>query len=83
MNDEWIESYNIIVRSALKRFLECIQHDTSEWFCVINGDSNHPYYLCMMLGMRFDDTMMLLQSSDLTHSRKSESVKTDAWETFL
>jgi len=83
MNDERIESYNNIVRSALKRFLERIQRDTSEWFYAINGDSNHPYSLCTMLGMRFDDTMMLLESSGLTHSRKSESVKTDAWETFL
>jgi hypothetical protein len=82
MDNQLMESYNNIVRSALKRFLDRVQRDTSEWFYAINGDGNHPFSLCGMLGLSFDDTMMLLHSSGLTN-RKSESVSTDAWETFL
>jgi len=72
MDNQLMESYNNIVRSALKRFLDHVQRDTSEWFYAINGDGNHPFSLCGMLGLSFDDTMMLLHSSGLTN-RKSEA----------
>ena len=82
MSEERFEGYDNIVRSALKRFLERIQCDTSKSFYDNNDDSNHPYSLYMMLGMQFDDTMMLLESSSLTDSRKSESVETDDGKLF-
>ena len=51
--------------AALVHFLDRIDQDTKEWYYAINGDHNHPFSLCNILGLSFDDTMVILETCGL------------------
>ena len=45
--------------AALMHFLDRIDQDTKEWYYAINGDHNHPYSLCNILGLSFFQPLYL------------------------
>jgi len=57
--------------AALMHFLDRIDQDTKEWYYAINGDHNHPYSLCNILGLSFDDTMVILETCGLAKKSKN------------
>jgi len=74
--------------AALTHFLDRIDQDTKEWYYAINGDHNHPYSLCNILGLSFfDDTLVILETCGLAKKSKnifSEwAVEQKGWEKLI
>jgi hypothetical protein len=73
--------------AALVHFLDRIDQDTKEWYYAINGDHNHPFSLCNILGLSFDDTMVILETCGLAKRSKnifSEwAVEQKGWKTLI
>ena len=65
-------SGNSLCLAALVHFLDHIEQDTKEWYYAINGDHNHPYSLCSILGLSFDDTMFILETCGLAKRSKTD-----------
>ena len=73
--------------AALMHFLDRIDQDTKEWYYAINGDHNHPYSLCSILGLSVDDTMVIFETCGLAKRAnnrfKGWRVEQKAWEKLI
>ena len=73
--------------AALAHFLDRIDQDTKEWYYAINGDHNHPYSLCSILGLSFDDTMVIFETCGLAKRAnnrfKGWTVEQKEWEKLI
>ena len=56
----------------MAKFLLNVKVEEKEWYYAINGDVNHPSSLCSLLGMAYEETMVILEAADLARKGNNQ-----------